>query len=104
VDRSAKRGYSATAKIEAWVVLELGPQSCIYAGLKTGTTAAGRRLALKSGTVMDHLAEFTPKPGNGIFLRAETVHTLGGDIVVFEIQKNSDVTFQKKNPQSTREG
>jgi hypothetical protein len=59
VDRSAKRGYSATAKTEAWVVLEVGPQSCIYAGLKTGTTAAGLRLALKSGTVVDQLAEFT---------------------------------------------
>jgi len=57
-----------------------GPQGCIYAGLKTGTAAAGLRLALKSGTVMDHLAEFTPKPGDGIFLRAGTVHALGRDL------------------------
>ena len=35
-----------TAKTEAWVVLEVGPESRIYAGLKTGTTAAGLRLAL----------------------------------------------------------
>jgi len=83
-----------TAKTEAWVVLEVGPESRIYAGLKTGTTAAGLRLALKSGTVVDQLAEFTPKPGDGIFLRAGTVHALGGDIVVFEIQQNSDVTFR----------
>src|ERR1035437_5436096 len=55
-----------TAKSEAWVVLEVGPESRIYAGLKTGTTAAGLRLALKSGTVVDQLAEFTPKPGDGI--------------------------------------
>ena len=83
-----------TAKTEAWVVLEVGPESRIYAGLKTGTTAASLRLALKSGTVVDQLAEFTPKPGDGIFLRAGTVHALGGDIVVFEIQQNSDVTFR----------
>jgi mannose-6-phosphate isomerase class I len=44
--------------------------------------------------VVDQLAEFTPKPGDGIFLRAGTVHALGGDIVVFEIQQNSDVTFR----------
>jgi mannose-6-phosphate isomerase len=83
-----------TAKTEAWVVLEVGPESRIYAGLKSGTTAAGLRLALKNGTVVDQLAEFTSKPGDGIFLRAGTVHALGGDIVVFEIQQNSDVTFR----------
>jgi len=83
-----------TAKTEAWVVLETGPESRIYAGLKTETTAAGLRLALKSGTVVDQLAEFTPKPGDGIFLRAGTVHSLGGDVVVFEVQQNSDTTFR----------
>jgi len=36
----------------------------------------------------------TPKPGDAIFLRAGTVHSLGGDLVVFEIQQNSDVTFR----------
>ncbi|MGA7695149.1 MAG: class I mannose-6-phosphate isomerase, partial [Candidatus Sulfotelmatobacter sp.] len=83
-----------TAKTEAWVVLKAGPESRIYAGLKAGTTAAALRLALKEGTVVNQLAEFTPKPGDGIFLRAGTVHALGGDIVVFEIQQNSDVTFR----------
>jgi mannose-6-phosphate isomerase len=35
-----------------------------------------------------------PKPGNAVFIPAGTVHTLGGDIVVFEVQQNSDVTFR----------
>jgi len=83
-----------TAKTEAWVVLEAGTQSRIYAGLKPETTEAGLRLALKNGTVVNQLAEFTPKPGDAVFLRAGTVHALGGDIVVFEIQQNSDVTFR----------
>ncbi len=41
----------------------------------------------------DHLASFTPKPGDGVFLPAGTVHSLG-DVVVFEVQENSDVTFR----------
>jgi len=32
--------------------------------------------------------------GDAVFLQAGTVHSLGGDIVVFEIQQNSDVTFR----------
>ena len=37
---------------------------------------------------------YTPKPGDAVFLPAGTVHSLGGDVVVFEIQQNSDVTFR----------
>src|ERR1700689_898562 len=83
-----------TAKSEAWVVLESGAQSRIYAGLRAGTTAADVRRALANGTVVEQLAGFTPKPGDSVFLQAGTVHSLGGDIVVFEIQQNSDVTFR----------
>jgi mannose-6-phosphate isomerase len=82
-----------TPKTEAWVVLQAGMQSRIDAGLKAGTTAASLRLALKNKTVVDLLAGFTPKPGDAIFCRAGTVHALG-DVVVFEIQQNSDVTFR----------
>jgi mannose-6-phosphate isomerase len=83
-----------TAKSEAWVVLEAGAQSRIYAGLKAGTTAAALQRALTNGTVAELLAGFTPKPGDSVFLQAGTVHSLGGDVVVFEIQQNSDVTFR----------
>jgi mannose-6-phosphate isomerase len=83
-----------TGKTEAWVVLEAGTESRIYAGLKTGTTAHDLRRALTNKTVSNHLASFRPMPGDGVFLPAGTVHSLGGDVVVFEVQENSDVTFR----------
>jgi mannose-6-phosphate isomerase len=83
-----------TGKTEAWIVLEAGPESCIYAGLQPGTTPDSLRRSLGTGAVADHLARFTPKPGDGVFLPAGAVHSLGGDIVVFEVQQNSDVTFR----------
>ena len=83
-----------TAKTEAWVVLEAATESRIYAGLKPGITAAGLRQAITNGSVPDDLVWFTPKPGDAVFLPAGTVHSLGGDVVVFEIQQNSDVTFR----------
>lgn len=82
-----------TGKTEAWVVLEAGLGSRIYAGLKPGTTADGLRRAVANKTVADHLACFTPKPGDGVLVPAGTVHSLG-DVVVFEVQENSDVTFR----------
>ena len=83
-----------TAKTEAWVVLQAGTESRIYAGLKPGTTEADLRRALTNGAVAGDLAWFPPKQGDAVFLKAGTVHSLGGDIVVFEIQQNSDVTFR----------
>jgi mannose-6-phosphate isomerase len=82
-----------TGKTEAWVVLEAGTKSRIYAGLKPGSTKGSLRQALANGTVADHLCSFTPKEGDGIFIPAGTVHSLG-DVVVFEVQENSDVTFR----------
>lgn len=85
-----------SGKTEAWVVLEAGTKSRIYAGLKPTSTTDTLRQALANGTVgmvADQLASFTPKPGDGIFIPAGTVHSLG-DAVVFEVQENSDVTFR----------
>jgi mannose-6-phosphate isomerase len=82
-----------TSKTEAWVVIEAGKESSIYAGLQPGTTAGELRKALADKTIEDHLVCISPKPGDAVFIPAGTVHTLGG-VVVFEIQQNSDVTFR----------
>jgi len=83
-----------TGKTEAWVVLEAGIKSRIYAGLKPGTTEDDLRRSLANGNVADQLACFAPKSGDAVFLAAGTVHSLGGGVVVFEVQQNSDVTFR----------
>ena len=83
-----------TAKTEAWVVIEARTGSHIYAGLKSGTTASNLRRSLDDGTIADHLVCITPKPGDAVFIPGGTVHTLGDDVVVFEVQQNSDTTFR----------
>ena len=82
-----------TGKTEAWVVLEALPGARVYAGLKAGATAADLS-ALSAQTADDYLPSFTPVSGQGIFIKAGTVHSLGGGLVVFEVQQNSDVTYR----------
>ena len=82
------------AKTEAWVVIEAEKGSHIYAGLRSGTTASSLRESLSDGTIADQLVSIVPKPGDAVFIPAGTVHTLGKDVVVFEVQQNSDVTFR----------
>ena len=82
-----------TGKDEAWVVISEGPEARIYAGLKAGSREQSLRQAIADGTVPDQLTSFVPKPGDGVFIPAGTVHSLS-DVVVFEVQQNSDVTFR----------
>jgi mannose-6-phosphate isomerase len=76
------------------VVIDAGKDSHIYAGLKPGATSDTLRQSIAIGTLADQIAFFTPKSGDGIFIPARTVHAPGGDVVVFEIQQNSDTTFR----------
>ncbi len=82
-----------TGKSEAWVVLEAGPSSRIYAGLKPGATVENLR-TLSNATADLRLASFAPSCGLGVVIDAGVVHSLGDGVVVFEVQENSDVTFR----------
>ena len=82
-----------TGKTEAWVVLEAGREGRIFAGLKPGTSEAILRRDVAHGTVVERLNSFRPKPGDGVLIPAGSVHSLC-DVVVFEVQQNSDVTFR----------
>lgn len=81
-------------KTEAWVVLHADSDSCIYAGLKPGLGPDDLRRAASDGTIADCLGVFRPRVGDCFFLPAGTVHALGGGVVLFEVQQNSDVTFR----------
>jgi mannose-6-phosphate isomerase len=81
------------SKTEAWVVIAAGAEARVYAGLEPHTSARTLRQALAQGSLVEHLASFTPRPGDGIFIPAGTVHSLQ-DVVVFEVQENSDVTLR----------
>jgi mannose-6-phosphate isomerase class I len=52
----------------------------------TWKTHSTKAQALTNGTVADDLVWFNPKPGDGVFVPAGTVHALGGDVVAFENQ------------------
>jgi mannose-6-phosphate isomerase len=94
-EQAAAKTPGAAGKTEAWVVLEANPQtSRIYAGFKPGVTAADFRAALAAGTTPDTLHSFTPQPGDCVFLESGTVHAIGADILLFEVQQTSDITYR----------
>jgi mannose-6-phosphate isomerase len=81
-------------KTEAWVVLEAGVKSLICPGLTEGTTEDDLRRAIDDDRMPELLASFHPSAGDAVFIPGGTVHSLGGGVVVFEIQQNSAETFR----------
>jgi len=71
-----------------------GTESRIYAGLRPGTTEATLRQAIADEGWRTSSHASRPSPATASSSRLGTVHALGGDIVVFEVQENSDVTFR----------
>ncbi len=81
-------------KTEAWFVLAAAPGSRVYAGLLPGVDEKQLRRALHEGTVGDCLHQFSPRPGDCVFLPAGTVHAVGGGVLMAEVQQTSDATFR----------
>jgi mannose-6-phosphate isomerase len=83
-----------SGKTEAWVILEAGPESCVYAGLRPAVDEALLRRAAKQGSIADCLHRVPVKAGDCLFIPAGTVHAIGEGIVLAEVQQSSDVTFR----------
>lgn len=93
--QAAKLGPGQFGKTEAWVVLDACPDtSKLYAGFAQGVTANDFRAALAAKTTPKTLHSFRPKVGDCVFLDAGTVHAIGSNLLLFEVQQTSDITYR----------
>jgi mannose-6-phosphate isomerase len=82
-------------KNEAWLVLHAGPRAKIARGFRPGTTRAEAEAAVLDGKAIESLLHYmVPRAGDVISIPAGVVHAIGPDVVLFEIQQNSDITFR----------
>ncbi|AWM40931.1 putative mannose-6-phosphate isomerase GmuF [Gemmata obscuriglobus] len=93
--QAALLGPGKFGKTEAWVVLDRDPAtSRLYAGFAEGVCASAFRAALDAKTTPGTLHSFTPEVGDCVFLEAGTVHAIGADLLLFEVQQTSDITYR----------
>ena len=88
----AKEGFRG--KCEMWYILETKPEAAFLLGLKPGTSKAALRELLRQGTLRESLQRFKPEPNEAIFVPPGSVHALGPDLILFEAEQNSDVTYR----------
>jgi mannose-6-phosphate isomerase len=57
-------------------------------------TAERFQQALSAGRAAEALHQFVPRRGDCLFLEAGTVHAIGSELLVFEVQQTSDITYR----------
>ena len=81
-------------KTEMWYIVSASPGAELFAGLKNGVTRESFCRHLEEGTVADCFHRISVREGDAIFLPSGRVHAIGGGLVLFEIQQNSDTTYR----------
>ncbi len=93
-DVQARAAGHAHGKEEAWIILEAEPGATIAIGPKRSVSREEWRVAALDGSIIDLLDWKPVKAGDAIYLEAGTVHAIGGEIVLIEIQQNIDLTYR----------
>lgn len=81
-------------KHEAWLVLDVGPRGRIVRGFRPGVTREQFAAVASTPAIEPLLHAFRPAAGDCIDVPAGTVHAIGPDVAVLEVQQNSDVTYR----------
>jgi mannose-6-phosphate isomerase len=91
-DKAAQLG--GEPKTEMWYIADAAPGAELYVGLKTGVTRREFERKLQAGTVAECFHKVGVRSGDAMFLPSGRVHAIGGGLVIFEIQQNSDTTYR----------
>jgi mannose-6-phosphate isomerase len=91
-DRAADLG--GEPKTEMWYIADAAPGAKLYVGLKIGVTRSEFEQKIKTGEVADCFHHIPVHKEDAMFLPSGRVHAIGGGLVIFEIQQNSDTTYR----------
>ncbi|GAC1632137.1 MAG: class I mannose-6-phosphate isomerase [Candidatus Acidiferrum sp.] len=81
-------------KTEMWHIVSAKPNASLLLGLKPGTTQKTFLAGLKDHTLEDLFQRHSVMSGDTFFVPARTQHTIGANMVVFEVQEYSDLTYR----------
>ncbi|HEY7334995.1 MAG TPA: class I mannose-6-phosphate isomerase [Bryobacteraceae bacterium] len=93
-DEYARLHHNCAGKTEMWHILRARPGARIAAGFKTPISEETLRQSAKSGDIEDLLEWHAANPGDTFFIPAGTVHSIGGGLVLCEIQQCSDIVYR----------
>lgn len=81
-------------KTEMWYVVDCKEGSFLYYGFSREVDEAEFRARIENNTLTEVLNKVYVQKGDVLFIEAGTIHAIGNDILIAEIQQNSNVTYR----------
>ncbi len=81
-------------KTEMWYVLDAGEDAFLYYGFDKEISLEEFSGRIQEDTLTEVLHAVPVQKGDVLFIEAGTIHAIGKDILIAEIQQNSNVTYR----------
>lgn len=81
-------------KSEMWYISDANPGASLAVGVQPGVTRESFEAALELGSAADCVHRLPVVAGDYIYIPSGRLHAIGGGLVIFEIQQNSDTTYR----------
>lgn len=81
-------------KTEMWYVAAADPDAELYVGLRAGVTRDSFEQSIRDGSAEQQVHRISVNTGDFLFIPSGRLHAIGGGLLIYEIQQNSDTTYR----------
>lgn len=81
-------------KTEVWYIVDCAEEAFLYYGFKKDISRQELRERIQNNTLTEVLNPLPVQKGDVVFIEAGTIHAIGKNILIAEIQQNSNVTYR----------
>ena len=93
-DTYASEKEGQYGKTEMWYIVDAGKDAFLYYGFKQEVPEEELRQRIETDTLLEVLNAVPVKKGDCFFIEPGTIHAIGKNILIAEIQQNSNVTYR----------
>lgn len=93
-NRYALKNEGQYGKTEMWYVMDAGENAFLYYGFRREITKEEFERRIQEDTLLEVLNAVPVQKGDVLFIESGTIHAIGKDILIAEIQQNSNVTYR----------
>lgn len=93
-DEYALEKHGELGKTESWYIIDAEEGAYLYYGFSKDYTKSEVEEAIKNGTLESLLNKVYVKKGDTFFINPGTVHAICSNILICEVQQNSNITYR----------
>lgn len=93
-NRYALKNEGQYGKTEMWYVMDAGKDAFLYYGFKKEISREEFARRIQEDTLLEVLNAVPVQKGDVLFIESGTIHAIGKNILIAEIQQNSNITYR----------